>query len=163
MGTRALKLRSLCHPGPCPPCQVALIVPCPSHHTPLTVKCAAATSNNAALSPVCDEICDRERDCGNREHACEVRPFVSCAQFADHRFTSNFATTDPVRLVIRSRLSSVIAAAKAKRSTVAGIGKTRSSVRRSTRRERRNTGLDVTHASNLASNSTIADSTLVRR
>ncbi|ORX35861.1 hypothetical protein BD324DRAFT_602357 [Kockovaella imperatae] len=60
-----------CHPGPCPPCQVALIVPCPSHNTPLTVKCALATSNNAALSPFCDETCGRDRNCGNRDHACE--------------------------------------------------------------------------------------------
>ena len=64
--------RRQCHPGPCPPCQVALIVPCPSHHTALTVKCAVASSNNAALTPVCDEVCERLRDCGNRDHACEV-------------------------------------------------------------------------------------------
>ncbi|WRT64459.1 uncharacterized protein IL334_001391 [Kwoniella shivajii] len=60
-----------CHPGPCPPCQVALVVPCPSHHTPLTVKCSAATSNNAALSPVCDEPCGHQLDCGNKDHECE--------------------------------------------------------------------------------------------
>lgn len=64
--------RRTCHPGPCPPCQVALVVPCPSHHTGLTVKCAVASSNNAALTPVCDEICGRERNCGNTDHACEV-------------------------------------------------------------------------------------------
>ncbi|WWC86565.1 uncharacterized protein L201_001442 [Kwoniella dendrophila CBS 6074] len=60
-----------CHPGPCPPCQVALVVPCPSHHTSLTVKCSAATSNNAALTPVCDEPCSRQLNCGNAEHRCE--------------------------------------------------------------------------------------------
>ncbi|WWD21792.1 hypothetical protein CI109_106280 [Kwoniella shandongensis] len=60
-----------CHPGPCPPCQVALVVPCPSHHTPLTVKCAAATSNNAAMSPVCDELCSRPLNCGNADHNCQ--------------------------------------------------------------------------------------------
>ncbi|ORY30230.1 hypothetical protein BCR39DRAFT_530107 [Naematelia encephala] len=61
-----------CHPGPCPPCQVALTVPCPSHHTRLTVKCALATTNNAALSPVCDEICGRQRACGNADHRCDL-------------------------------------------------------------------------------------------
>ncbi|WVQ98382.1 hypothetical protein IAU59_005505 [Kwoniella sp. CBS 9459] len=60
-----------CHPGPCPPCQVALVVPCPSHHTALTVKCSAATSNNAAMSPVCDEPCSRQLNCGNKDHECE--------------------------------------------------------------------------------------------
>ncbi|WVR04892.1 hypothetical protein IAU60_001904 [Kwoniella sp. DSM 27419] len=60
-----------CHPGPCPPCQVVLVVPCPSHHTSLTVKCSAATSNNAALSPVCDEPCSRQLSCGNKDHECE--------------------------------------------------------------------------------------------
>ncbi|WWC59831.1 uncharacterized protein I303_102393 [Kwoniella dejecticola CBS 10117] len=60
-----------CHPGPCPPCQVALVVPCPSHHTSLTVKCSAATTNNAALSPVCDEPCSRHLDCGNKDHECQ--------------------------------------------------------------------------------------------
>ncbi|OCF33712.1 transcriptional repressor NF-X1 [Kwoniella heveanensis BCC8398] len=60
-----------CHPGPCPPCQVALVVPCPSHHTPLTVKCSAATSNNAAMSPVCDEPCSRQLNCGNKDHECD--------------------------------------------------------------------------------------------
>ncbi len=61
-----------CHPGPCPPCQVALIVPCPSHHTSLTVKCAAATGG-ASMTPVCDEVCGRERGCGDRKHTCQVR------------------------------------------------------------------------------------------
>ncbi|KAK8847697.1 hypothetical protein IAR55_005556 [Kwoniella newhampshirensis] len=60
-----------CHPGPCPPCQVALVVPCPSHHTPSTVKCSAATSNNAAMSPVCDELCSRPLHCGNADHNCQ--------------------------------------------------------------------------------------------
>ncbi|WWC68275.1 uncharacterized protein I206_102198 [Kwoniella pini CBS 10737] len=59
-----------CHPGPCPPCQVALVVPCPSHHTSLTVKCSAATTNNASLSPVCDETCSRQLGCGNKDHEC---------------------------------------------------------------------------------------------
>ncbi|WVQ85287.1 hypothetical protein IAT38_007452 [Cryptococcus sp. DSM 104549] len=68
-----------CHPGPCPPCQVALVVPCPSHRTSITVKCSVATSNNAALSPVCDEQCDRQLNCGNREHRCpELCHFGPC-------------------------------------------------------------------------------------
>lgn len=65
-----------CHPGPCPPCQVALIAPCPSHHTPLTVKCAVASSNNAALTPVCDETCYRQKQCGNPNHLCQVGRLV---------------------------------------------------------------------------------------
>ncbi|WVO13144.1 hypothetical protein L204_100756 [Cryptococcus depauperatus] len=44
-----------CHPGPCPSCNVALIAPCPSHNTPITVKCSSATSNNATISPMCDD------------------------------------------------------------------------------------------------------------
>jgi hypothetical protein len=70
-----------CHPGPCPPCQVALVVPCPSHHTPLTVKCAVASSNNAAMTPVCDEICERERECGNKDHACKVSLSYRCDMY----------------------------------------------------------------------------------
>ncbi|WVF69444.1 hypothetical protein IAT40_004221 [Kwoniella sp. CBS 6097] len=73
-----------CHPGPCPPCQVALVVPCPSHHTALTVKCSAATSNNAAMSPVCDEPCSRQLNCGNKDHECDelchYGPCKSCDQ-----------------------------------------------------------------------------------
>jgi hypothetical protein len=68
-----------CHPGPCPPCQVALIVPCPSHHSSLTVKCAAATAG-ANMTPVCDEVCGKERGCGDRSHVCQVRPFRSFDQ-----------------------------------------------------------------------------------
>ncbi|ODO11918.1 hypothetical protein I350_00702 [Cryptococcus amylolentus CBS 6273] len=69
-----------CHPGPCPPCNVALIVPCPSHNIPMTVKCSSATSNNAALSPVCDDICDRQLNCGHRDHACqELCHYGPCA------------------------------------------------------------------------------------
>ncbi|WVN85604.1 uncharacterized protein L203_100753 [Cryptococcus depauperatus CBS 7841] len=44
-----------CHPGPCPSCNVALIAPCPSHNTPITVKCSSVTSNNATISPMCDD------------------------------------------------------------------------------------------------------------
>nr|KIR87449.1 transcriptional repressor NF-X1 [Cryptococcus tetragattii IND107] len=59
-----------CHPGPCPPCNIALIVPCPSHNIPITVKCSSATSNNAALSPVCDDICGKPLGCGHKDHLC---------------------------------------------------------------------------------------------
>jgi transcriptional repressor NF-X1 len=48
------------------------MVPCPSHHTSLTVKCAAATTNNASMTPVCDEVCGRPRTCGNYDHTCDV-------------------------------------------------------------------------------------------
>ncbi|BEI98731.1 hypothetical protein CcaverHIS631_0310300 [Cutaneotrichosporon cavernicola] len=66
-----------CHPGPCPPCQVALVVRCPSHASALTVKCSTASTNDAALTPVCDEICDRELGCG--KHRCEnLCHFGSC-------------------------------------------------------------------------------------
>ncbi|WVQ71133.1 hypothetical protein IAR50_000658 [Cryptococcus sp. DSM 104548] len=69
-----------CHPGPCPPCNVALIVPCPSHSIPITVKCSSATSNNAALSPVCDDVCDRQLTCGHRDHTCqELCHYGPCA------------------------------------------------------------------------------------
>ncbi|EIW70976.1 hypothetical protein TREMEDRAFT_11630, partial [Tremella mesenterica DSM 1558] len=63
-----------CHPGPCPPCQTALIVPCPSHHTPLAVKCAVVSGNTeiGKMGAVCDEICGRSLGCGNPAHVCQA-------------------------------------------------------------------------------------------
>nr|ODN93271.1 hypothetical protein L203_00542 [Cryptococcus depauperatus CBS 7841] len=59
-----------CHPGPCPSCNVALIAPCPSHNTPITVKCSSVTSNNATISPMCDDVCNQQLNCGNKDHTC---------------------------------------------------------------------------------------------
>jgi len=79
-----------CHPGPCPPCQVALVVPCPSHNYPLTVKCHMSSSKQTSLTPVCGTDCSRELACGNMDHVCdspchygpckpcEVREVVRC-------------------------------------------------------------------------------------
>lgn len=69
-----------CHPGPCPPCQVALVVRCPSHGTSLTVKCAVASTNDAALTPVCDELCLRQRSCGKHDcdRLCHFGPCAPC-------------------------------------------------------------------------------------
>lgn len=67
-------LRS-CHPGPCPPCQVALVLPCPSHQNPLTIKCSFSALNSASessLSPVCDLICGRVKRCGKEGHVCQL-------------------------------------------------------------------------------------------
>ncbi|KAL1408816.1 FKBP12-associated protein [Vanrija albida] len=71
-----------CHPGPCPPCQVALVVRCPSHGTALTVKCAAASVNDAALTPVCDEPCPGQRSCGKHEcdRLCHFGPCAPCEE-----------------------------------------------------------------------------------
>lgn len=69
-----------CHPGPCPPCQVALVVQCPSHGSALTVKCSATHANNAALTPVCDEPCTKKRNCGKHEcdQLCHFGPCPPC-------------------------------------------------------------------------------------
>lgn len=69
-----------CHPGPCPPCQVALVVRCPSHGTSLTVKCSTASTNDAALTPVCDETCLRQRNCGKHDcdQLCHFGPCAPC-------------------------------------------------------------------------------------
>ena len=60
-----------CHPGPCPPCQVALVVPCPSHNYPLTVKCHMSSNKQTSLTPVCGTDCARELSCGNMDHVCD--------------------------------------------------------------------------------------------
>ena len=135
--------RRTCHPGPCPPCQVALVVPCPSHHTGLTVKCAVASSNNAALTPVCDEICGKERNCGNIDHACEVSRVSIRRRSAD---SSNSATLVHALLVPRSRLSSAIVGRRPRRSSAGGTARRRSDVRRWTRPARRRAGLEGTAA-----------------
>lgn len=60
-----------CHPGPCPPCQVALVVPCPSHNYPLTVKCHMSSNQSTSMTPVCGIDCGKPLACGNREHQCD--------------------------------------------------------------------------------------------
>jgi transcriptional repressor NF-X1 len=60
-----------CHPGPCPPCQVALVVPCPSHNYPLTVKCHMSSNKSTSMTPVCGTDCGRELSCGNMDHTCD--------------------------------------------------------------------------------------------
>lgn len=60
-----------CHPGPCPPCQVALVVPCPSHNYPLTVKCHMSSNKSTSMTPVCGTDCGRELPCGNMDHMCD--------------------------------------------------------------------------------------------
>lgn len=58
-----------CHPGPCPPCVVSLVIPCASHGHPLTVKCSSVHGINGQ-APTCDEACGRIQDCGCAEHRC---------------------------------------------------------------------------------------------
>jgi transcriptional repressor NF-X1 len=58
-----------CHPGPCPPCNISLVIPCASHEHPLAVKCSAVRGGNAS-APTCDEVCNRVQDCGHPEHRC---------------------------------------------------------------------------------------------
>lgn len=58
-----------CHPGPCPPCNVSLVIPCASHGHPLTVKCSTVHGANGQ-APTCDELCNRVQDCGCAEHRC---------------------------------------------------------------------------------------------
>lgn len=60
-----------CHPGPCPPCQVALVVPCPSHNYPLTVKCHMSSNQSTSMTPVCGIDCERVLSCGNKDHLCD--------------------------------------------------------------------------------------------
>jgi hypothetical protein len=154
--------RRTCHPGPCPPCQVALIVPCPSHHTGLTVKCAVASSNNAALTPVCDEICAKERNCGNPDHACEVsyEPVRNGLVLAD---ISNCAISDLAPSALRSRRSDATVARKAKRSSAVGTARRRSDARRLTGTERRKAGWGGTAVVAAVPVCTIAVFTLANR
>ncbi|GHJ84018.1 hypothetical protein NliqN6_0420 [Naganishia liquefaciens] len=44
-----------CHPGPCPPCNISLVIPCASHEHPLAVKCSTVRGANAS-APTCDEV-----------------------------------------------------------------------------------------------------------
>lgn len=60
-----------CHPGPCPPCQVARIVPCPSHNRSLTVKCHMSSNQSTSMTPVCGTDCGRALACGNKDHECD--------------------------------------------------------------------------------------------
>ena len=113
-----------CHPGPCPPCQVALIVPCPSHHSPLTVKCAQASSNNAALTPVCDELCERQRSCGNKEHVCQVSAidYVTGSRLKPGRY---FVITDRASRAISLNWSGATAVRTQRRWSAGGSVRTR--------------------------------------
>lgn len=58
-----------CHPGPCPPCVVSLVIPCASHGHSMTVKCSSVHGANGQ-APTCDEVCGRVQDCGCAEHRC---------------------------------------------------------------------------------------------
>lgn len=57
-----------CHPGPCPPCQVPLNIPCPSHHVDLVVKCSMARGKDIPV-PTCEEPCENLLNC--QVHACD--------------------------------------------------------------------------------------------
>ena len=60
-----------CHPGPCPPCQVTLQLPCHCGKQTLTYRCSnlvrGRTGYGTSLS--CGHPCGKPLDCGN--HACE--------------------------------------------------------------------------------------------
>lgn len=58
-----------CHPGPCPPCNISLVIPCASHEHPLAVKCSTVRGVNAS-APTCDEVCNRIQNCGHPDHRC---------------------------------------------------------------------------------------------
>ncbi|KZS97106.1 hypothetical protein SISNIDRAFT_406427 [Sistotremastrum niveocremeum HHB9708] len=57
-----------CHPGPCPPCQITLSIPCfcGKHHK--SVRCSKLTADEAK-SRTCGETCDKALSCGS--HRCQ--------------------------------------------------------------------------------------------
>ncbi|CDZ97760.1 Transcription factor NF-X1, contains NFX-type Zn2-binding and R3H domains [Phaffia rhodozyma] len=57
-----------CHPGPCPPCSVSMMLPCGSHQTSLMVRCSHRAAKDEI--PSCGEVCKRQLGCGNAEHVC---------------------------------------------------------------------------------------------
>lgn len=58
----------LLQPGPCPPCQVPLVIPCPSHKKDLVVKCSLAKGKDVPV-PACEEPCEKLLAC--QAHACD--------------------------------------------------------------------------------------------
>ena len=85
----------LCHPGPCPPCQVVMNKSCYCTKRVMTFKCShlervKETSSSASSSPdlSCGAVCEKKLGCGNHScakvcHAgdcepCDVREVVKC-------------------------------------------------------------------------------------
>ncbi|GJE93163.1 FKBP12-associated protein 1 homolog [Phanerochaete sordida] len=59
-----------CHPGPCPPCQVTIQVPCFCSKQVLSFRCANLAPSRAGVpaSPSCGQVCGKQLACGN--HSC---------------------------------------------------------------------------------------------
>ncbi|KYB27326.1 protein shuttle craft [Tribolium castaneum] len=68
------KCTILCHPGPCPDCNVMVAKPCGCGATTQTVKCSADTEI------VCGAICGKKLSCGVHECGakCHVGPCMEC-------------------------------------------------------------------------------------
>lgn len=65
-----------CHPGPCPPCQVTLHLPCHCEKRSLAFKCANLLSSKnfpkdgaARAELSCGQTCGKKLSCGN--HTCQ--------------------------------------------------------------------------------------------
>ena len=72
-----------CHPGPCPPCQVAIQQPCHCGKEIVTLTCAKLAPSRVSLSqkPSCGKVCGRKLGCGNHTclSICHDGPCISCS------------------------------------------------------------------------------------
>ena len=86
----------LCHPGPCPPCQVTLQLPCPCpRHQIVALRCGddslsgkgKGKEDSGARENVvsCGNVCGRMLDCGKHscERACHTRACDACELMED--------------------------------------------------------------------------------
>ncbi|KAI0938639.1 hypothetical protein AcV5_000275 [Taiwanofungus camphoratus] len=75
----------LCHPGPCPPCQVTTQLPCHCRKQVLSFKCAhlapSKAGNKSAAELSCERQCGRRLLCGNHvcEEECHPGPCLPCS------------------------------------------------------------------------------------
>ena len=62
-----------CHPGPCPPCQITIQLPCYCGHQTMSFRCSHLAPSRAKQAPPmslsCGRVCDKKLDCGN--HRCQ--------------------------------------------------------------------------------------------
>lgn len=61
-----------CHPGPCPPCQITIQLPCYCGHQTMSFRCSHLAPSRAKQAPPmslsCGRVCNKKLNCGN--HSC---------------------------------------------------------------------------------------------
>ena len=74
----------LCHPGPCPPCQVTMQVPCHCGSKVLSYTCSNVSPLNpsTARNISCGNTCDKKLSCGKHScmSVCHPGPCTPCAE-----------------------------------------------------------------------------------